>query len=52
MQETFQQYKRNENIPEFPDGEEDDTRQKELESVSVQENEEKQNLLSEESHWK
>ena len=49
MQETFQEYKRNENIPEFPDQNEED-RQKELESVSATEDGEKQNLLLEQGH--
>lgn len=50
MQETFQEYKRNENIPEFPDENEEDIRQKELESVSATEDGEKQNLLLEQGH--
>ncbi len=45
MQETFQKYKRNENIPEYSNDDVDQS-QGELQRVNVQNGGEKQNLLS------
>lgn len=50
MQKTFQKYKQNENIPEFPSDDIDEGHG-ELQSVSVQDGGEKQNLLSGEDDW-
>ena len=47
IQETFQQYKRNENIPECPNDDVGQS-QEELQRVNVENNGEKQKLLSEE----
>lgn len=45
LQETFQQYKRNENIPEFPH-EDSDKDEEKIRSMEVRDSGEKNNLLS------